>query len=812
MAHRLAVLSVTAILILVALLATAPTVGRAAASTPGPVAAEHPEIPVISVVTTNVFGYYVENSFQPGTSNAAVYFYITDPADDNNVTVHINDVNAARDGLTNPVASWVVNASAGDYFSGTLGVQYTIPSSVVYSGDWNVTASGAVGGNDSYTFTVQTFTLWAHATPEVLAGNTGWVTYYVNSTAGGAAYSHISQVNVSAVYLDGTTGKYAPLNLSQNSWGSGMATGTATFLLPLNASEAGWVYFNVWANVTGSANYSTHFNTSSQYSTAIANYDGIDVWAYSSAGEYVAIPNQLVYVYLEPYMISARYGETYAPGITMYISFWAWGAAVPASAVPGNPPAVVVSPASSYSFITFLASPTVFSTTALNFVNVSVVAAPSVNGSAIGWDNESAPFSLEANGSSLVGVSATYAAGEYYGGQSVSLNWSLVPLLGAPLTGWSAQSYAVTASGYYSSPISVASGYLTGTSGTITFTAPANYNGELWTSITAQNGSAAVESTFEVNIVSAGILVIPTVQSYTPGQSFVVNIRTEGSGFAGATIFYGVYDYDTDSELSTGTVTGTAFTVTMPSQGVPYEVEIYVWAQSPTLGTFAQGSDDLEESSLLDLQVGISTISHYSDGSFQPGQTITVTWSATMTGAGAGTSMLWAVYLWNTNGWDYDSPPLAHVVTGNLSGSFSYTIPSGSPAGQQTLYVSMGAYMDCDYDSCYGANSVSYSVNPSPSVLNYELGAGSGLTVGWLILLLVIIVVAVVLVLMMRRGRSPKSPPSAFTATQPMSPPAPAPSTSPPAEWKEGSGDTSGSSTGAGDGQPPLPTPPSGSQ
>ncbi|HTW39631.1 MAG TPA: hypothetical protein VMF04_02070 [Thermoplasmata archaeon] len=815
MAARLAALCVTAILIVMTLMAIAPS-GSHGAPTGALAPAVRPDLPVIGVTPTDIYGD-TEYTFYPGTTESQVYFVVGDPADDANVTVHIFDSNATRDGLTNPVATWVVNVSSGFYSSPLYGIAYTIPSSVVYGGTWNITASGAVGGNVSTAFTVQTYTLWAHASPVLLPNAMGWVTYFVNASAGGGPYSHVSSVNVSAVYLDGTTGHYAPLNLSQNSWGAGTASATATFTMPLNASEYGWVFFNVWANVSSDGNFSLHFNTSGEFSTAIANYYATDIYPECACVGDLVTPNQQVYVEAVPWMWSEGYGYQYAPGVTMYVSFYGLNGVIPASAVPGNPPSTLVSGAIGYTEFSFIASPSVFSTTALNYLNISVVALPSVNGSAIVWDNYSEAFALAPTGTSLVGIFGAYSAADYYAGQTATFNWSLSALSGGTLTGWAGQGYSVTAWDYGDTvPISIASGYLTGTSGTITFTVPAAFDGDIWTAISAQNGSFRIQQTFETSADYASIDLRASVSQFTPGQSFTVTVENEGPGFAGATEFFAVYPEDSDSApIASGTISGTSFTVLVPGPIAPSEVEIEAWAQSNTSGIFAYGDTDLDEASLLNVQVGISTTSLYSDGSFQPGQTITVTWSAAASGAGAGTNSRWYVALWNTNGWDYEAPPLQTVVTSNMSGSFSYTIPSGTPAGQQTLFVSVGAYNDCEYRSCYGASSVSYSVNPSPSALNYELGAGSGLTVGWLILLLLIVIVAIVLVLMIRRGRSPKSPTSTYTATQPMSPPAPAPTTAPAAEWKEGSGAPASDApapASSGDGQPPLPTPPSGAQ
>ncbi|WP_410969293.1 hypothetical protein, partial [Salmonella sp. SAL04284] len=80
------------------------------------------------------------------------------------------------------------------------------------------------------------------------------------------------------------------------------------------------------------------------------------------------------------------------------------------------------------------------------------------------------------------------------------------------------------------------------------------------------------------------------------------------------------------------------------------------------------------------------------------------------------------------------------------------TIPSGTPSG--IVLFEVEALFGVCGTGCSAFSDFSVSVNSSPSALSYQLGAGSGLTVGWLILfLLIVIVVIVILVMMRRRGR-----------------------------------------------------------
>ncbi|MGI0151943.1 MAG: hypothetical protein ACREC5_08410, partial [Thermoplasmata archaeon] len=165
----------------------------------------------------------------------------------------------------------------------------------------------------------------------------------------------------------------------------------------------------------------------------------------------------------------------------------------------------------------------------------------------------------------------------------------------------------------------------------------------------------------------------------------------------------------------------------------------------------------------------------------------------------------------------------AAFETTSSSGTFGFTIPSGTPAGIQTYEVGV-EFLQCSSGvTCAVSAIVSVFVNPSPSVLGYELGAGSGVTVGWIILLALIVVVAVVLVLMIRRkGSRPlhmsptssdRNGPSGYGSEMSSAPSAPPPegASGGVAPWHEPSSESSvppDSNSGHPSGSPPLPNPP----
>ena len=84
-------------------------------------------------------------SYSAGLQTGQVFFSVTDTSGDTSAVVQINDQNATRDGLTNPVASFTVKFNAGTTNSSyTWDIYYLIPITLTYGGQWNITANGAI--------------------------------------------------------------------------------------------------------------------------------------------------------------------------------------------------------------------------------------------------------------------------------------------------------------------------------------------------------------------------------------------------------------------------------------------------------------------------------------------------------------------------------------------------------------------------------------------------------------------------------------------------------------------------------------------
>jgi hypothetical protein len=198
-------------------------------------------------------------------------------------------------------------------------------------------------------------------------------------------------------------------------------------------------------------------------------------------------------------------------------------------------------------------------------------------------------------------------------------------------------------------------------------------------------------------------------------------------------------------------------------------------------------------------------VSSYSDGSYQPGQTVTLNYQVVPIDGTA---------LPQFFNFELTAPGFAYynyIQNAAPTGTIGFTIPSNALAGNLVVNLhvtgSLTAGSCVPTSNCTGTTGL--FINPHPSVLSMELGAGSGVTVGWLILLILVLVVAIVLFLVLRRRGGPRggtgSAPT--SVTEPMSPAAPAPSSPPASEWK--APDNPPASSGDS-GQPPLPAPPPG--
>jgi len=798
---------------------------------PSPAAATVPAASSISLATYNGYGdaavqYCIGscislNGNEPGASS--IYFSLADTAGDLAVNVTINDLNATRDGLVNPVfsATLGINQTTHQNLTPTDNhLSYTFPGSLPYGGGWNITASAPLGGFTAVNLTVYTYSFDLVSTPDdgsvVIPGEPLTVSWIATDYGTGAPYSHLTSVTANGQYTNAT-----PLDL----FSPGLfplptkGAGSFTVSVPANATPDTTVVVSVWGVTNVSGQVAENESDAISFYVGVAEIQRVTLestpgCALGGAADDTFTSGSPVFVCVWVEAHGSGRTTQYIPGLDVSFSFWNGLQNVTPG---GSPPSVVSTNSSAPASISFVPSaPPFTSYYAYPFtgdsINITVSDPAAIVGYANAYDNYSFQVIPAASSGAVAVELNSYV---YVPGQTVFANWTL-SVTNTSVGTLQAVQWAVISESGLASTGSINS---TANTGTLELSLPVGYLGQFEVLVLATNGSSLFPG-IALGTVALPTLLLATPSAYfTAGQTLSFPVELSPAALAGTTIYYNItgywISYPADFESATavvavGTVTdhGTiSFQVPGNSPATYYDVD--AWAQSPANGVYAWAETEVDLETGYAVLVGVSTPSSYSDGSFQPGQTIQVTWSLSPLGSeplpGAYTLYL---YLGDT---------LVEPVwtATSSSGTLSLTIPSNTPSGN--LYLDLYVYApgvygpNCDtyYSYCSGESGI--SVNAHPSVLSMELGAGSGLTVGWLILLIVILLVAVLLVLLIRRGRSPPGPTPRYSSpAETMAPPAPPPSTPPAAEWKEAppappSPPTS--PTSDANAPPPLPAP-----
>ena len=412
------------------------------------------------------------------------------------------------------------------------------------------------------------------------------------------------------------------------------------------------------------------------------------------------------------------------------------------------------------------------------------------------------------------GITVSLNQLSYFPGQTITATWTVASTNSEQTGPIYANSWYLESTDYnYLGQGTISS---TATTGTLPITLPSGYTGAFTLYVDASNATTYLYGEVSGVVQPAALTLTPSSPTFTAGSTVTVLAQAWGDGsLVSPMISYQIYSYYEQGYsgygggglVSSGTVTNdSSITISVPSAGAPSYYEIYAYLGSATAGTVASAYVEVDQSWGYDVIVGVTTLSSYSDGSYQPGQTITVSYQIAPYG-GAPVPVLYSfsISLYSTQ--------LGSIIsTTSSSGTVQVTIPSYFQTGFAILEVELqGTYLSGNACSssyngqgeCFGETGI--VINSHPSVLSMDLGAGSGLTVGWLILLIIVLVIAVVLVLLIHRKRSMPPSGGAPPMTTPMSPPAPAPSSPGATEWVNPSSDPS-----AGGSQPPMPSPPPG--
>lgn len=737
-----------------------------------------------AIFTTNQYGGGV-SGYYTGLNSGLVYFEAVDAAD-TSATVAINDYNASRDGLTNPVASMTVHFTAGVNWSYMSSTRFALPLNLVFPGTWNITVAGTTAGFATTNFTVNTFGIYAQENTTVaLPGHGVTITYAALSSVNDAPYNHGVVFEVTGQYLN-TGATYSSLPGSPHSLGTAW-NGSYSFSIPTNASSLGYVVLTFWGNTTGTSVWSVTASVYVYIGALTAPTTTLSTCAnacytdtFQSGAPIVATVTEWIDSgYFTPYRVPAA-------GMALSILYEKGSTVTTPS---GSPPTKLTTNANGQAQWIFTADPVAFSTTGPNVLSVtpSDPAIPTNKGI-----TTNTTFFVQRSTAALPTIQILYNSAQYYGGDTIFANWSLTGN-SSVTQGWNATfwwAYAYSSVGGLE--WIVGQGGANGTAGEIELPAPLGLTGSIYVEIWASNATMRIIGDTYTQVSPPQILLSSNDPYYQPGDTVTVTVTTLGSILSSATLQSLVVD-STGARLISGPMTGTTLTVQIPAKGAPSYIQFSVFAIGTTGATITNGTVYVDLATGYDLAVGVNTKSNYQDGSYQPGQVISITYAITPRGE---TPMpkAWTIWVWPSSAWENTGYGATEIQTTASSGSISFTIPSSTPNGIQVIWVEAEPSTN-HYSS---DNSVSVNVQSSPSGLGLELGAGSGLTVGWLLLLIIVAVVGIVLFLAIRSHGRPKvmkpesgSPPSGGA---------------PPQAWQEGSSGTPPASS-ATDASPPSPPP-----
>lgn len=619
-------------------------------------------------------------------------------------------------------------------------------------------------------------------TNPVLPGYHDNLLYFVENNTNHAPFQQLSSLTITGTYYNTALKQLVfpgtPATLSPSTPISSWA-----FTVPANATTDPFdsPVLTVWANAS-----SLSMTTSNSFTVWVGtlgfSFNDVCSTTFNCGSLTTGVP-----AYVETSVrISGDFGFLTGPAAGEAVTFTYYSTGSSPVTVPGVPGSLTTD-SNGYAAETFTPNSTIFNVPGPNRVWIHVT--DSVNSSLHVDDN--ATWNLY-NPAGTADYAFWLSAPQYYSGAQVTAYWQW--------RGTNATVGTITLTNYVvtdaSSHTILANALIgsTAASGSFQFTLASSYYGTIDVVAFAHNTSDYWTLGASANVYQGLFAAVPSELYYNPGDVITVSITEQGPGFSGAAVNAVVQAGDSGQTLFNGAVSGGSFQFTIPAVAPAGSYIVNAWAYSSTQGLLATFGGYIYEASGYDFWAGIASASSYADGSFMPGQTVQLGYKVTP--YGTSTAPL-AVELelfpgdCSVTRCFADTPPVKLWASVGASGSVAFTLPNSLPNGVQTFNVV------ALFAGTVESDPVSVTINSAPSVLNYELGAGSGLTVGWLILLILILVVAFVIIMSRRRGGS---------ARMVMSP---TPSTSTPAaEWKEPASSSSGTSGSSSS----SPTPPPGAQ
>jgi hypothetical protein len=772
-----------------------------------------PSATTINLVLLNGQGYSTHVYYPGQVVGGTLYFWVEDYSDlDRTVNVTITDPHAALDHVSTPAFHYqaTLNSTTLSFDSYTAKVGYTFPVNLSYGGQWQVNASAPSGGSVSLNPSVALYSaaLTSSAGYGAVVPTEPLSLFWSLHMASNGATLYTRATNVSI------TGRYVGYGIPQDIFAQGSLA-----LTPASAGEGQW-NGTVPANTTPDTLLTFEVSALTVVNGHVTENESANVTVVVGAltireyAVYLAPPsggfnNATLYngdIAASSLLVEASYYgfiETPVAGLPVNVSYWNGSAHVSPS---GAPTSLFTNSIGEASF-TFPvdAPPFVLNTYNANAVNFTVrLPGASSLYRWTQWANNT--FTLYPASGPTVVLEVALDHSEYYAGATATATWSVlstnvsktgpITVVGWSVTGTSGATYQ---QGTLNS---------TDSSGSFTFPITARMaSSEIEVEVYAANATEEFSGYADAMVLSPTLLLTPSYAYYSAGSTATVVATLYGVGFV-PTIQYQVSeDWGSGGvPITNGTVAnGSAISIPIPSTAPPTSILITAWA-SGSGQVVATSTARLYLAQGYSVLLGVTTPSSYSDGSYQPGQTITLTYQIISVGGAplpqTATFELWAM----------GYPNVYLIPSTQVSGTYSFTIPSNAVQGTLAIellatFVASGGNTCFPTGDCVGVATL--SINPNPSVLNLELAGG--MTVGWVTLLVLLIVVAVVLFLLFRRRGGRRF----VTSDSTLAPPAPAPTTPPAEEWtppeKEGAPEPEPTSAGdSGSSPPPLPEPPEG--
>ena len=728
--------------------------------------------PVITFELLNGFDT-ATTTFLPGEIGAGtLYFEVTDPLD-HDVNVTLTDPNAADDGTGTPAFHYeaALNTTTSTYNSYPTGVSYTFPVALPYGGEWVVTFSAPNGGTVSEDIAVLVYSVTLSSSiggGSTIPGQPLTVFWSLERDANDELYTRATNVTITGRYTgNGTVQPFfskANLALTPASAGTGQWSG----VVPANATPGTLLRFEVYAitNLSGVVTENASNNiTVAVGALSIRDYGITPAPPTCSFAKDEFFPNGSQVAGCVEVGALYRAAFTPIPGLPVTVGYWNGTAHV----TPTGAPTTLTTNASGEAAFTFFASAPPFVEVnhyprfdGLNFT--VTVAGASSRYAWTQWQNATWTLNGGSTASGVVQVSLNGT--EYYAGNSATATWSInssnlsktgpIVAIGWSVTGPDAVTYE---EGTLNSSAQT---------GTVVFaiTSPmVSHTIEL--TVDAANATEGFSGSATAAVLNPSLLLTPASTYFSAGSRTTVTAVLNGGG-TGAKIQYEVIGNwpSQTAAISNGTVLNdSGIPIVVPATTPPQSIAVDAWA-TVNGQVIATDSVDLFLAVGYSLQLWVSTPSSYSDGSYQPGETVTLSYQLVAVGG----ATLPKVVTFALIALDY---PATDEIQGVApSGSVSFTIPSNAVEG--TLLLELAAE-GIPSGSCLPSGTctsiAALYINPHPSFLNFEIGAASGVTVGWLLLLVLGIVVTAVLLLLLRRRGGRRAGDSGSTSSVP--------------EWKE---------------------------